>query len=74
MKVKILLSVLCIAVVLMGSSFFVNMKNSSADEEISSASIASKLDALANGQKVILQKLEEIKSELAVIKVRASQR
>ncbi len=68
LKVKWAVTVVFVSFLLYPAAIFATDDSSSQDP------LSKKIDQVARTQKIILEKLEEIKTELNIVKVRASQR
>lgn len=63
------IAVLCVMV----SALLFTERTLRAQETISGSAIAKKLDEILNNQKVIMQNLESLRTELNIVKIRVTQ-
>lgn len=71
---RVTLVVVVVALAILALNLFHNIGGLQAKEEISSATIMNKLQEVIENQKTIIKKLDEMKEELYIIKIRSSRR
>jgi len=79
MKRTTLFFVIFIAVVLLGFSLWQNAKvllaeTENTQQQAASGAVMGKLEEIIKNQQIILQKLDDIKQELEIVKIRATKK